>query len=83
MIRVTVEFYGAFREFADTMQVEIERGATVKAVLLKISESMPELYRKIESTETRIIVLRGKNADLDAEVTDGDVLKIFSSALGG
>jgi molybdopterin converting factor small subunit len=83
MIRVTVEFYGAFREFADTMQVEIERGATVKAVLLKISKSMPELYRKIESTETRIIVLRGKNADLDAEVTDGDVLKIFSSALGG
>jgi|GEM_PF-4691409 len=83
MIRVTVEFYGAFREFADTMQVEIERGATVKAVLLKISKSMPELYRKIESTKTRIIVLRGKNADLDAEVTDGDMLKIFSSALGG
>lgn len=83
MLSIKVEFYGAFRELAREIVLEIKPGWRVADVLLAISQINGELYARIVQTETAVVVVNGRLSDLSTPVSDGDVIKFFSSVLGG
>ncbi len=82
MLRIKFEFYGAFREFAKEIEVEAS-GENLGDGLCALAELNPELYARIMNTETAIFVVNGKRVDRNSRIRDGDVVKVFSSVLGG
>ncbi|MEM3396008.1 MAG: MoaD/ThiS family protein [Thermoplasmata archaeon] len=83
MPNIRIEFYGAFREYAKEMNLSLPKNATLEDVFRELNANMPELNRKIEATETAIIVVNGRRVERGYVLQDGDVVKFFSSVLGG
>ncbi|MCX8173591.1 MAG: MoaD/ThiS family protein [Thermoplasmata archaeon] len=83
MPSIKVEFYGAFRDYAREVMLSLPEGATVEAVVAEIARKLPELHWKIVSTETTIVVVNGQRVEKCRVLEDGDVVKFFSSVLGG
>lgn len=83
MLSIKVEFYGSFRDYAKEILLSLPDGATIEDVLAEISIRLPETHEKIMKTETTIFVVEGKRVERDYALKDGDVVKFFSSVLGG
>ncbi|MEM3444814.1 MAG: MoaD/ThiS family protein [Thermoplasmata archaeon] len=82
-MHIKVEFYGSFREEAEEISLILPDGATIASLLAALAHKMPSLHQKITATETMIVVVNGKRVEKSRELEDGDVVKFFSSVLGG
>lgn len=82
-MRIKAEFYGSFREYGKELVLMLPEGATVNYVIAEIGRVVPALRERIESSETMIVVVNGKRVEKEHRLKEGDVVKFFSSVLGG
>ena len=80
-MKIKVKFFGRSRELAgkEEVEAEIEEGATVGNLALKLADDFPGL---VEDFHTLMIAVNAEQADWEFTLREGDEVH-FISTLGG
>ncbi len=80
-MKVRVRFFGRCQELVgkEELEVEIERGATVASLCLKLAEDFPDLE---DDFHTLMVAVNAEQTDWEFTLSEGDGVD-FISTLGG